>query len=243
VGIADVGIQEGESGVAVITVGREGENTIVVAPGANGAVTSEFVDSKRSTIVSAGTVLAQLEIPMETIERLSEICAQERVPLMLDPAPARALPNIVLRRCAWVTPNESEARSLIGHVAEAETDEFDAMGRALLSHGMKGLVLKLGNKGSYIAMSDGRHRSVPSFSVNAIDSTAAGDTFNGAFAVGLLNDRDPFESAQYASAAAVSVTRAGAQPSMPFLLEVESFLWLHSSVHSTHRDRPRKCGA
>jgi ribokinase len=100
---------------------------------------------------------------------------------------------------------------------------------------MKGLVLKLGNKGCYIAMSDGSRHAVPSFRVDAIDSTAAGDAFNGAFAVGLLNDRDPFESARYASAAAaISVTRAGAQPSMPFLDEVENFLSLFqvSSVHT-----------
>jgi ribokinase len=220
--VADVEIQEGESGVAVITVGAQGENSIVVVPGANAAVTPEFVESKRGVLRNAGMVLAQLEIPVETIVRLAEICEEEGVPLMLDPAPARELPKGLLRRCAWVTPNETEAMS---YIREPQTKEPRAVAEELLSQGMEGVVLKRGEKGTYIALRDGSRYAVPAFAVNAVDSVAAGDTFNGAFAVGLLSGRDLIESARYASAAAaISVTRAGAQASMPRASEVDEFL-------------------
>ena len=109
-----VGVADGASGIAVITVGGDGQNTIVVVPGANALVSEEFVEARRALIREAGMVLAQLEIPMAAVLRLAEVCEQEGVPLMLDPAPAGALPEGLLAQCAWVTPNETEAAFYAG---------------------------------------------------------------------------------------------------------------------------------
>jgi ribokinase len=217
-----IAIHPGESGVAVITVSAAGDNNIVVIPGANAAVTPDFLDSQRSIIAAAGMVLTQLEIPIESVERLAEICQQENVPLMLDPAPAATLPSGLLARCIWATPNETEAAF---YVPASQNPEPQLIAETLLAQGIAGVVLKLGDKGTYIATKNGTRQETPAFKVHAIDSTAAGDTFNGAFAVSLLRGLDLPASARYASAAAaISVTRPGAQASMPTANEVDQFL-------------------
>jgi ribokinase len=145
---------------------------------------------------------------------------------MLDPAPAVQLPDGLLQQVAWLTPNETEAAFYIKHAADApHADSSAEIAGRLIAAGAQQVVLKLGSRGSFIASASQAGVRVPSFSVKAIDTTAAGDCFNGAFAVGLMMGKTPVESARFAAAAAaVSVTRAGAQPSMPTLPELEEML-------------------
>lgn len=221
-----IAASEGASGVALIVVSAKGENSIVVAPGANSKLTPPDIDSNLALIKDAGVVLAQLEIPLETVERLAETCARENVPLILDPAPARELPASLLQRVAWFTPNETEAAFYLNQLAgNKQSSEPADIARALLAKGCRGVVLKMGSRGAYLAMQEGQGEVLQAFPVRAVDSTAAGDAFNGAFAVGLMLGKSPRESAVFASAvAAISVTRRGAQTSMPTMNEVEQFV-------------------
>ena len=213
---AGVATSPGASGVAVIVVAESGENSIVVIPGANAHVTPADLDANIDSIRSAGMVLAQLEIPLETVAHLASICARENVALMLDPAPAAKLPAELFKNVTWFTPNETEAAFFVGEEKDAA-----AMARNLIGKGVQGVVLKLGSRGAYIASPNGASASIQPFPVRAVDTTAAGDCFNGAFAVGLLMGKGQVESARFAAAAAaISVTRAGAQSSMPSLDEV-----------------------
>lgn len=214
---------QGPSGVAVIAVAKSGENAIVVTPGANAQVTPQVVNSNASVIRQAGAVLAQLEIPFETIERLAGICAEAHVPLLLDPAPARSLPAGLLGQVSWLTPNETEITECLPPGAMRLPDVIETAGM-LAQHLRSGVALKRGARGVFLAGNDGLRQQIDAFPVTAVDTTAAGDAFNGAFAVGLMMGRSAMESARFAAAAsAVSVTRAGAQPSMPTLQEVERF--------------------
>jgi ribokinase len=215
---------EGPSGVAPILVADNGENSIVVVPGANGKVDSAYVDRHAALIRSAGMVLCQFELPMETVSYTLALCAEAGVPVMLDPAPAASLPDPVWNQVAWLTPNETEAAFYLHEDAKPE----DAA-QHLLARGLKGVVLKRGAEGSYIAVAGGRAALVPAFKVDAIDTVGAGDCFNGAFAVALLEGKDPWTAARFASAAAaISVTRRGAQASMPSRAEVDAFLAEHA---------------
>jgi ribokinase len=226
VNTASVITTPGSSGVAVIVVSNSGENSIVVVPGANALVTPGDLDANIEILRSAGLILAQLEIPIETVSYLASICSQEGVQLMLDPAPAKELPRELFRHVTWFTPNETEAAFFIGKPAStAKTEDLAATANSLLQKGVQGVVLKLGSHGAYIASADGLAGAIQPFPVHAVDTTAAGDCFNGAFAVGLLMGKKPAESARFASAAAaISVTRPGAQPSMPTMAEVEQML-------------------
>jgi ribokinase len=228
VGLEGVQRSDGASGVAMIVVSADGENCIVVTPGANAEVTPEYVDSHRDLIRNAGLVLTQLEIPLDTVEHVADLCLQYQVPLILDPAPAQALPPSLLKRVRWFTPNETEA-AFYAPNGLAVNDEATSRTRArrLLSQGPEGVLLKMGARGLYLA-TDAIDEQLDAIPVKVVDTTAAGDSFNGAFAVGLLLGRSPKESARFAAAAAaLSVTRAGAQPSMPHLQEVEQMLEKH----------------
>jgi ribokinase len=226
VDITGVSTTDGASGVAVIVVSGQGENSIVLAPGVNAKVTPEDLDANISILRSAGMVLAQLEIPLETIEYLARICARENVPLILDPAPARDLPPGIFKDIAWFTPNQTEAAFYLGNRPPESNPKAPAdMAKMFLSNGCRGVALKMGTHGTYLASQDGMSGVVPAFSVHAIDTTAAGDAFNSGFATALMLGRSPLESAVFAAAvAAISVTRMGAQPSMPSMVEVEEFL-------------------
>ncbi len=214
----------GPSGVAPITVSATGENSIVVVPGANGKVTSAFINQQKSLLCSAGLVLCQLELPIETVSHTLRVCADAGVPVILDPAPAAPLPDSVWKQIAWFTPNETEAAS---YVDGASTPA--AAAQALIARGLRGVVLKRGSEGAWLAQQGRPGIVVPSFPVEAIDTVAAGDCFNGAFAVALLEGRDPQAAASFASAAAaISVTRRGAQASMPTRADVENFLARHT---------------
>ncbi len=216
---------EGSSGTALILVSNAGENCIVVIPGANALVTSADIDANLATIREAGMVLAQLEIPIETVVHLAEVCSREGIPLMLDPAPAVTLPRKLLENVTWFTPNETEAAFFVRELAlSAQAESPSEIATALSAGGLHGIVLKLGSRGAFLRSAK-TEAQVASFPVTAIDSTAAGDTFNGAFATGLMMGKTEADSARFASAAAaISVTRAGAQPSMPSLAEVNALL-------------------
>jgi ribokinase len=215
---------DGPSGLAPIFLAESGENAIVVVPGANGKVDPAFVDRHAALIRSAGMVLCQLELPMETVSHVIALCANTGLPVMLDPAPAATLPEAIWSQVAWFTPNETEAAFYIG-----ETRSTEDAAQQLLARGLKGVALKRGAEGSYVAGAGGKAAWVKPFPVEAIDTVGAGDCFNGAFGVALLEGNDPWEAALFASAAAaISVTRRGAQASMPSRAEVDAFLVQHT---------------
>jgi len=220
VGTAAVARVSGPSGVAPILVADRGENSIVVVPGANGKVDRALIDAQADLIRSAGMVLCQLELPISTVTHLLALCSEAAVPVMLDPAPAAALHESVWKHGAWFTPNETEAAFYLGEDLPPEDGA-----KRLLARGVGGVVLKRGSEGAYVAIAGGESDWVPSFRVDAVDTVAAGDCFNGAFAVALLAGRDPWAAARFAAAAAaISVTRRGAQASMPSRDEVDAFL-------------------
>ena len=234
-GLRDAGVdvravkaERGSSGIALIATGRNGENLIVVVPGANAKLLPRDLDRHKSTIRSAGILLAQLESPLETVEYLGQLASKFDVPLMLDPAPARSLPAKLMQSITWLTPNETETRTLLGSKDSSQPLDLPATAKDLLGRGVANVVLKLGEKGAFVLSQSGAGVAVPAFQVRAVDTTAAGDAFNGAFAVALMRGSSISESARYACAvAAISVTRRGAQPSMPSRVEVAKFLKTH----------------
>jgi len=222
VDIDGMGIEPGSSGLAHIFLAASGENSIVIVQGANGKVDRAHIDRHAELIRSAGMVLCQLELPIETTLHTIELCAAAGVPVMLDPAPSAPLPESIFPKIAWFTPNETEAAL---YVQDANDPERAAA--ELLAKGLKGVALKRGAEGAYVATPE-RAGWVKPFLVQAIDTVAAGDCFNGAFAVALMAGRDPWKAARFACAAsAISVTRRGAQASMPNRAEVNAFLERH----------------
>ena len=224
VGTAAMESTTGPSGLAPIFLAESGENAIVVVPGANASVDPAFVDRHAGLIRSAGMVLCQLEIPMETISHTLNLCAEAGVPVMLDPAPAATLPEELWKKIGWFTPNETEAAFYLENDKTAE-----AAAQFLLLRGPKGIVLKRGAEGSFVAVEGGKAAWVSPLNVDAIDTVGAGDCFNGAFAVALLEGNHPWAAARIASiAAAISVTRRGAQASIPTRADMQEFLARHS---------------
>ena len=227
VDVKAVGVAAGSSGVALINLGSDGQNSIVVVPGANGKVLPKDISRHARILQGAGMILSQLEIPLITVEALAVFAHRHNVPLMLDPAPARELPSGLLGLVEWITPNESEARTLCGLAADEPITPGTARDCAelLLKRGPKNAIIKMGSTGAFVATADGTREMVSAFEVKAVDSTAAGDAYNAAFAASLLSGKKPIDAARYAAAvAAISVTRKGAQPSMPTSRDVTKFL-------------------
>jgi ribokinase len=221
--VSAVDFVSGPSGVAAISVASNGENCIVVVPGANSLMLPAVLDNHLESIRNAGFVLTQLEIPLETVMYLAELCAEAHVPLLLNPAPACLLPDTIWNQIRWFTPNRTEAILMSGLKAASWSPQ--AAARKFLDRGTEGVIVTMGSAGAYMADGMGTESVVPSFSVKAVDTTGAGDAFNGAFATGLMMGKSPTESMQFASAAsAISVTRAGAQSSMATLQEVQGLL-------------------
>lgn len=210
------------SGIAIIAVDDNGENIIIVVPGANGKLMPADVDKAESDIASAAIVLCQLEVPIETVEQAAKIANKNNVPFILDPAPARALGDELLGMVDIIKPNETEAEILTGVKV---TDEASA-GKAadvLLAKGIGTVIITLGEKGLMLATKDGKEM-IANNKVEAVDSTAAGDAFTGSLAYGLANGQSLRDAAVYANmVAAISVTRLGAQSSMPTKEEVDAF--------------------
>lgn len=207
---------KGNSGTAAILVDARGRNMIVVSPGANNKVTpeqvSQAIDERKPRIV-----LAQLEIPMPAVEAASKA---ER--FILNPAPAAAIPDEILARCFVITPNESELETLTG-VAPTDDETCLRASRVLLDKGVQNVVVTLGSRGSFWASAKGGQH-FPAPKVEAIDTTAAGDAFNGALAMFLAQGRTLENAIPLANCVgALSTTRSGAQPSMPSLDELRGF--------------------
>ena len=212
------------TGIALILVDDKGENLISVASGANNALMPQDVEKAAERIRSADVVVLQLEIPLETVEFTARLAAEAGVPVILDPAPAPDAPldRTLLQYVSYLKPNETEAERLTGI---AVTDEASARKAAdkLLQNGAHNAIVTLGAKGALWA-SAGQSGFVPGCRVEAIDSTAAGDAFSGGLACALARGMSLEESVRYASCVgALSVTRLGAQPSLPTEEEVRKF--------------------
>jgi ribokinase len=214
---------EAPSGVALIMVDDEGNNLIVVAPGANQTLLPADVKRAESDIASCGAVVAQLEVPLETIEFAAKMANDLKVPFVLDPAPARELGPELLRMVDVLTPNETEAQILTG-IEVTDEESARAASKNLLERDIKAVILTLGGKGFLLA-DNKEARYVSAQKVDAVDSTAAGDAFTGSLAVGIAENKALLDAALFANyVAALSVTKMGAQSSMPTLQEVKSFM-------------------
>ena len=214
---------EAPSGVALIMVDQKGSNSIVVAPGANQKLSPEDVKKAESDIASSGAVVAQLEVPLETIECAAQLANSFKVSFILDPAPAQKLSAELLKMIDVLTPNETEAQIL----TDTEVTDEKSARRAsdkLLSSGVKTVILTMGEQGFLLADTE-KTEFVTARKVQAVDSTAAGDAFTGSLAVGLAEGKTVSQAASFANyVAALSVTKMGAQPSMPTLQEVQDFM-------------------
>lgn len=207
------------SGVALITVDRGGDNTIVVASGASGRCAPEDVDRAAPMIAQADALLLQLEIPVETVAHAANVAARHGVRVILDPAPARPLAPDLLSQVAILTPNETEAAILCGLDPAGHHDAEDLAAR--LATLVPSVLITLGGEGALVA-SQGRVLRVPGVPVTAVDATAAGDTFNGALAVALAEGQSLEDAVRWANlAGALAVTRLGAQSAIPTRAEVE----------------------
>ena len=214
---------EVSSGVALITVGPAGDNVIVVAPGANGKLSPEDVERAQPAIASSGAVVAQLEVPLETVEFAARLANHSGVTFILDPAPAQKLSRELLEIVDVLTPNETEAQILTGREVADENSARLAAG-TLLAFGVKMVVLTMGARG-FLLCDNKSMAFVPALKVDAVDTVAAGDAFTGALAVGLIRGKTFREAAFFANhVAALSVMTMGAQSSMPSAEQVESFI-------------------
>lgn len=210
---------ENPSGVALILVDAKGENSIAVASGANGNLQIAEVAKAIEQIAAEDTVLLQLEIPIPTVEFAIKKCFERGAKVILNPAPAQVLDESVFKYLDIITPNETEAELLTGiKVTDLET----AKRAALKFHekGVKNVIITLGSRGAYLHNST-TNRLIDAPAVQAVDTTAAGDIFNGALAVALSEGNDLEQAIDFAcKAAAISVTRMGAQASAPLRSEV-----------------------
>ncbi len=200
------------TGLAIITVG-ESDNTIIVVAGANGCVDKEYVDSVKEKLLGFDMVVLQHEIPLETVYYVIDICAAEGIPVVLNPAPAAKVPWEVVEKVAYLTPNEHEARLIFG---EEKTEE------ELLRQYPEKLLITKGSRGVSTCLKSGEILNVPSRKSDVVDTTGAGDTLNGAFAVRIAMGDPIKEALVFANTAAgLSTEKMGAQGGMPTREEVE----------------------
>ena len=210
------------SGVALITVDSKAENSIVVASGANADVTVSDIDSVADIIKSSGILLLQLEIPMDAVVRAAEIAFEAGVRVVLNPAPATSLPAELLKCVSILIPNETEASAISGiDINNLET--ASAAAERLKGMGVREVIITMGSRGSMVC--DGECTFVPAVKVNAVDTTAAGDTFCGGVCVALSEGKALSEAVKFATAASsIAVQRPGAQDSVPSRCEVDKLL-------------------
>lgn len=215
------------TGIAQIWVAENGENSIAVALGANNKLSPDDVERAKEEIKSSALVLLQLEMPLETVRYTIETCAGLGIPVVLNPAPAAEVPTDLYPKISFLTPNEHEAALLCGFdvctIADAER-----AAKALAALGAETVIITLGEKGSFLyGENDKGH--FPAFSVSAVDTTAAGDVFNGALVVALGEGQPLDRAVRFASAAsALSVQMLGAQPSIPVRADIDRFLSAHA---------------
>lgn len=212
--------EETPSGTALIMVNEEGENCIVVAPGANARLLPADID-RVNNIADAAIILIQLEIPMKTIAAVAKMAKRNHQKLIINPAPAQSLTDELLNGLFLITPNETEASLLTGiKVDDAETAANAA--DIFLNRGVQNIIITLGKQGAYFQNKNLKFK-VDAPDVHAMDTTAAGDTFSGALSVAITENMDWKEAVQFAvKAASISVTRMGAQASVPYRKEIDS---------------------
>ena len=230
-----VTITEGvSSGIAMILVDKRGENSIIVAPGANSKLTPKDVDGAQDLIRSASAVVMQLEIPLTTVKHAIAMCQRLGVHTILDPAPARALPR-ALYGVDVLTPNQTEAQTLLGlderaRIRRKRVPDSKQIAGELLARGAKSVVLKLGSRGALVVNRDG-FLTVKPFKVKVVDTTAAGDAFTAGLAVGRAENMPLKDAIRFANAAgAVCCQSFGAQPSLPSRADVEVLLKPHEGM-------------
>lgn len=210
------------SGVALITVDEHAENCIVVAPGANGNLNQEDIARAKEEIESSEYLLMQLEIPMKSVEYAADIAYKAGVKVILNPAPAQVISSELLRKLYLITPNQVEAELLTG-IKIVDLPSAVEAAKLIVARGARNVIITLGSKGSLICQG-GELEMVSAFKVKAVDTTAAGDTYNGALCAALAKGLSLQEAAVYASkGAAISVTRMGAQSSIPTKDEIVNF--------------------
>jgi ribokinase len=211
--------QEGNaSGVALITVSDDGQNTIVVAQGANALLSTEDIDRAIELFTPGSVLLTQLEVPIATITHAVEVAKAHGVTVVLNPAPAQSLDKSLLAMADYLVPNQHELALLTGE------DDVDAGVEALRSLGVRSVLVTLGGEGSLL-VSETTRLQTPAYRVKAVDTTAAGDAFVGAFGAALAAGNSTSEAVRWGTAAgAIAVTRTGAQPSLPTRAEVEALL-------------------
>jgi ribokinase len=209
------------SGVALITVDAKGENCIVVASGANASLSPADIESAKAEIETGDLVLMQLEIPIETVEYAAEMASGKGIPVILNPAPARALSEQLLNRLYMITPNKTEAEILSG-IKVTNWEKARQAADVISSKGVSIVVITLGSLGAFIK-ENGHYHKVEAFPVKAVDTTAAGDCFSGSLCVGLSEGLSITDAVKMAAkASALTVTRMGAQSSIPYRKELSS---------------------
>ena len=222
INVSYVKIDQAEStGIALIFVDSKGENCISVASGANMKLDQSDINDATVELDNADVVLMQLETPIETIEYIIKLLKNKQVKTILNPAPALKISDDLLRHLTIITPNETEVELLTGVTVNDEKDALKAS-KILLGKGVKNVIITMGKRAF---TSELESIFIPAFEVNALDTTAAGDTFNGALAVAVAEGKTLEDAVEYANAAAaISVTKMGAQPSIPLKKEIEDFL-------------------
>ena len=209
------------SGVALITVDNNGENTIVVAQGSNGTLSPDDVKSAEREFEKADIVLTQLETPLPTILHVAKLAGKFQKKMILNPAPAASLPDDLFKYLYLITPNETETEVLTG-IKVKDNESLIAATEKLKQKGVANVIITLGSDGAYLS-SDNGGKHIPTQKVKAVDSTAAGDVFNGAIAVALSENYTLEQAVEFANqAAAISVTKMGAQASAPYRRELKA---------------------
>jgi len=207
------------SGVALIMVDSHGENCIAVASGANGNLTPADIEKAKGEIETADFVLMQLEIPIETVEYAAELAFKKGIPVILNPAPARTLSDRLLKCLYLVTPNETEAEILSG-IKVFDWESARQAANVISAKGVENVVITMGSMGAFIK-EKGQYYTVEASKVKAVDTTAAGDCFSGTLCVGLSEGKSILEAVKTASkVSAITVTRMGAQSSIPYRNEM-----------------------
>ena len=205
---------ENGTGVAMPLIDASGDNSIVIIPQANMALTVENINQAQSTIADADVLVMQCEVPMDANQRAAEIAKQNDTLVILNPAPAQLIPDQILKLVDIIIPNEIETETLTGLPTKTENEVLVA-GRNLLSKGVETVILTLGDRGSLLLNEDGE-KLIPAFDVSVVDTTAAGDSFCGVLAASLANGISIDLSVEIANAAgALAVTKLGAEPSLP----------------------------
>lgn len=211
------------TGVALIFVNDEAENMIAVNAGANAAVTPDYLRRHQQKIIDASALLMQLESPLATVTMAARVAHENDTLVILNPAPACELADELLSLVDIITPNETEAQRLTGVSVSTEEDAARAA-QVLHDKGIATVLITLGRRGVWLS-DKGEGRRIPGYPVHAVDTIAAGDTFNGALATALLEGQPMLAAIKFAhAAAAIAVTRPGAQPSVPWREEIDAFL-------------------